>query len=118
MISATGARRSMASSRLVTATPKTLSTRRVSSLGMYASRPSLGQVQRRHVDPARVARGLEVLRVHEMHPVMQVQLELATAVARPDPPLGIVEERLRLGRRQADEPLEANGAGVRLLDTE
>src|SRR5262249_47576021 len=42
MISASGSLRSIASSRFVTATPNTLSTRRVSSLGIQASRSSAG----------------------------------------------------------------------------
>src|SRR5207237_1743977 len=50
--------------------------------------------------------------------VVQVELELAAAIARGDPALGIVEERPGLGRRQPDEPLEADGAGVWLLHAE
>src|SRR4030095_10299559 len=94
----------MASSRLVTAMPKSFSSRRVSSLGMAES-PELSaglglQVERRRFAPARVTLGLEVARAHEVHAVVQVQLELAPAVPRGQPSGGIVQERRRLRRTQ------------------
>src|SRR2546428_13663714 len=93
MISATGALRSIASSRLITATPNTLSTRRVSSLGIVVPHLRV-QVQRRNFGPARLARGLEILRVHEVHALVQVELELAAGVARGEPALWCWGERV------------------------
>src|SRR4029450_7950903 len=99
----------MASSRLVTATPKSFSRRRVSSLGMVASpdyRAGLGlQVERRRLAPARVTLGLEVARTHEVHAVVQVQLELAAAVPSSEPSGGIVEQPRHIARREAHETL-------------
>src|SRR5262245_4605713 len=46
---------------------------------------------------------------------MQVHLELAAAVAAADPARRILEERVHLGRRQADQPLEADRACPGLL---
>jgi len=121
MISSIGAVPSIASSRLVTATPKSFNRRRVSSLGMSGlpffdlPPPCLREVQRGRVAPAGVAVGLEVPRVHEVQPVVQVHLELAAAVARTDPPRRIVQERRHLARGQAHEPLEADRSRPWLL---
>src|SRR5919108_4363367 len=118
----------MESSRFVTATPKTLSTRRVSSLGM-ASLLDVGASERRaprhpgltviathslvHGDrrrflPPRLALGSEVLGVHPVQAVMEVHLVLAAAVALADPALGVRQERIHLGRGQARQPFEAD----------
>src|SRR4029453_3058661 len=81
-----------------------------------ACRASLGvEVERRRFLPLGLALGLEVARVHEVQAVMQVHLELAAAVPAADPARGILEERLHLARRQADEPFEANRPRPRLL---
>src|SRR2546430_3222304 len=71
-----------------------------------------------HVPPARLALGLEVLGGHEVHPVVEVQLELPAAVSRGDPPRRVFEERCHLGRGEAHEPLEPDRAGERLLGAE
>src|SRR5256886_8731462 len=75
------------------------------------------EAERRHVPPPRLALGLEVLGGHEVHPVVEVQLELPAAVSRGDPPRRVVEERHHLGRGQTHQPLEPDRAGERLLDT-
>src|SRR5215813_9364294 len=80
-----------------------------------AGRGSRVDVERRRVLPLRLALGLEVTGVHEVQAVMQVHLELAAAVAAADPARWILEQRVHLARRQADEPLEADGAGPGLL---
>src|SRR5688572_18614767 len=85
MICATGFLPSMASSRLVTATPKSFSSRRVTSLGMAATAPLRVDIDRGYVGPARRAVGLEILRVHEMQAVMEVHLELAATETAIDP---------------------------------
>src|SRR5262249_33769820 len=46
---------------------------------------------------------------------MQVHLELAAAVAAADPTRRILQERVHLGQRQADQPLEADRARPGLL---
>src|SRR3989442_8165806 len=76
------------------------------------------EAELRHVPPARLALGLEVLGGHEVHPVVEVQLELPAAVSRADPPRRVFEERCHLGRGEAHEPLEPDRAGERLLDAE
>src|SRR5437867_4040152 len=63
----------------------------------------------------RAAIRLEVTRVHEVHPVMEVHLELSAAVLRADPAGRVLQERLHLARRQAHEPLEPDRPGPRLL---
>src|SRR2546422_11777005 len=98
MISSTGARRSIASSRLVTATPKSFNSRRVSSLGMSTSPLLTLQLECRRVAPPGVTLGFEVPRVHEVHSVVQVHLELASAVPVAEPPRGIVQQRCHLAR--------------------
>src|SRR6059036_2010728 len=72
-------------------------------------------VEGRRVYPLRLAHGLEVARVHEVQAVMEVHLELAAAIAAGDPARRIVQERVHLVRRQANEPFEADGAGPGLL---
>src|SRR5262245_18327313 len=109
----------MASSRLVTATPKSFSSRRVSSLGMVSSPDCRRlQVERRRLTPARVTLGLEVARADEVQAVVQVQLELAAAVPGAKPSGGVIEQRRHLARWKPYEPLEANRAGPRLLDAD
>src|SRR5215510_3124063 len=72
-------------------------------------------VERRRVLPLRLPLGLEVTGVHEVQAVMEVHLELAAAVAAADPARRILEQRVHLARRQADEPLESDGAGPGFL---
>src|SRR5438309_5735938 len=72
-------------------------------------------IERGRVAPAGIALGLEVARVHEVHPVMQVHLELAPAVLSADPAGRVLQERVHLARREAHEPLEPDRPGPRLL---
>src|SRR5437870_10659031 len=76
------------------------------------------QIQRRRIVPPGLALGLEVSRIHEVQAVMEIHLELATAVPTADPVRGILEERLHRTRGQADQPLEADRSGPRLLNAD
>src|SRR2546426_11748692 len=67
------------------------------------------------VPPERVPVGLEVLGGDEVHSLVEIHLELAAAVAGADPARGVLEKRLHLPRREAYQPLEADGAGKGLL---
>src|SRR5258705_4892319 len=72
-------------------------------------------VERRRVLPQRLAFGLEVTRVHEVQAVVQVHLELTSAVMTADPARRILQERLHLSRWQAYQPLETDRSGPGLL---
>src|SRR5258705_13108729 len=98
-----------------TATPDA-STR--ATIRRSAGRGSRVHVEGRGVSPVRLALGLEVARVHEMQAVVQVHLELASAVAAADPARRVLEERVELARRQAEQPFEADGSGPGLLHTD
>src|SRR6185436_4401916 len=95
------------------------SPRRPRPRALVASRRSSpSYLQRWRVDPPRIARRLEVLGVDEVHPVVEVHLELAAAVALADPSHRIVQERLHRLTGQTHQPLEADGAGEGLLHSE
>src|SRR5437660_12770479 len=66
------------------------------------------EIERRRLFPPRLALRLEVSRVHEVHAVMQVPLELAAAVPAADPARGFLEACLHLARGHANEPLDAH----------
>src|SRR5689334_21583677 len=86
--------------------------------GIAALTSRLVELQRRHRRPQRLAGRLEVLGVHEVQAVVQVHLELAPAEPAADPGFRPVEELRHLRGGQAHEPLEADGAGERLLHTD
>src|SRR5215510_12940197 len=90
--------------------PKALRSRRVESSAMSILR-ELGNGL-----PVRRTFGLEVLRVHEVHAVVNVQLELPAPEPLPDECLRSLEERPHLVAAEPEKPLEADGPLPGLLD--